>query len=90
MYEDVIESILSVIPEKIEKIILYGSEARGTATPESDIDIALITNSKIDYMTSKQLNNVLADFDLKYDKIFSVIDIDEANFLYWKDISSLK
>ena len=39
--ERIVESICSVIP--VEKIILFGSYARGEATESSDIDLYIIT-----------------------------------------------
>ena len=37
-----LNNIFNTNGKNVETIILYGSEARGTATEESDIDIAVI------------------------------------------------
>ncbi len=36
--------LLALFPGEIEQIILYGSYARGEATPESDVDVLVVVN----------------------------------------------
>ena len=36
------ESLIKVYGNKLKSVILYGSAARGTNTPESDIDIMIL------------------------------------------------
>lgn len=64
-------------------IILYGSVARGTETAESDVDIAIIINGKLDEAMEDALSDVIVDMNLKYDKVFSVVDIDEEELAKW-------
>lgn len=44
-----LEKLLQVLVEKIrpEKVVLFGSYASGTATPESDIDLLVILESDL-------------------------------------------
>ena len=37
---------LALLPDSINKIILYGSYARGQATPESDLDVLVVLNKE--------------------------------------------
>ncbi len=46
--------------DAIEKVILYGSRARGTFKPYSDIDLTLV-GSHIDFSTVTQINFALDD-----------------------------
>lgn len=80
---ELVEGILSVMEDKMVSIILYGSIARGTNTEESDIDIALVMHGKMDEKAEDQLSDVIVDMNLKYDKVFSVIDIDYEEFQRW-------
>lgn len=61
----------------------YGSVAKGTNTEESDVDIALIMHGRLDFNTEDKLSDFIVDMNLKYDKVFSVIDIDIDHFRKW-------
>ena len=67
------------------KAILYGSYARGEETNESDVDIAVILLEKPDRETTKRMIDCVASYELRCDKVLSVIDIDYEKFNRWKD-----
>lgn len=80
-----ITELLNVYGSSIRSIILFGSAARGTQTAESDIDIAVIYTEESRKQHERTLD-VITDLNLEYDKIISVIMIDEAKFQMWGDI----
>ena len=80
-----VDGVLKILESRLEKIVLYGSVARGTDTEESDIDIALIMYDKLDSDTEDRLSDFVVDMNLKYDKVFSVIDIDAEHFRTWME-----
>lgn len=82
--QEVVEGILAIMQQHIAKIILYGSAARGTDTQESDVDIALLTWKQFDRNAEENLSDFIVDMNLKYDKVFSVIDIDYEHFQKWE------
>ena len=84
MYDELVNGILSFLSEQVVRIVLYGSEARGTATPESDIDIAVFLNGRLTPRQEDLLSELIVDLDLKYDKVFSVIDIDQQTYMTWR------
>ncbi|MBR1671935.1 MAG: nucleotidyltransferase domain-containing protein [Fretibacterium sp.] len=84
MFEELVDGILTLMRDQVVRIVLYGSVARGTDTPESDVDIALITRGTMDADTESRLSMFTTDMDLKYDRVFSIIDINESFFLKWK------
>lgn len=49
-------SIKVVYGSKLKAIILYGSVARGTATPESDIDIMVLVDSSAEELKSMRIS----------------------------------
>ena len=66
----------------VKEIILYGSVARGTATSESDIDIAVILDDYTDKMHDEMIEFVV-DLELKYNKVISVLPIYNKQFNEW-------
>ncbi len=89
MNPDIVEELVSglreIMQDSLEQIILYGSVARGTATEESDVDIALLVKREMDYDLEWQLSDFVVDMELKYDKVFSVIDINAERFFIWRE-----
>lgn len=70
----------------VKEIILYGSVARGTATSESDIDIAVILDDYTDKMHDEMIEFVV-DLELKYNKVISVLPIYNKQFNEWSNIT---
>lgn len=83
VWSEFVEGILDIMDNRLVSIILYGSVARGTNTEDSDVDIALIMHGKLDFDTEDKLSDFIVDMNLKYDKVFSVIDIDVEHFRKW-------
>ena len=81
--DELVEGILTIMHDELVAIILYGSVARGSATAESDVDIALIMKNPLTKECEERLNDLIVDLDLKYDKVFSVIDIESGMLQKW-------
>lgn len=86
MREDVIRGLTDIFQKNVSMIILYGSVARNEETQESDIDIAVIVKEEMNDITKKQLVNWAANMDFYYERVFSVVDIQECNMKKWGDI----
>ncbi len=83
---ELIEGLKNIFNNRLVSIILYGSVARGTDTDESDIDIAIILkDAKVQSIPDKLVDFTL-DLDLKYNKVFSIIDIDYDEFIKWENV----
>ena len=85
IFDEVVDAILSVLGDDAQKIILYGSDARGDNTPESDVDIAVITKTQHDWRDRDNLLYVIVPLDLKHDTLFSVKTIEQKHFNDWVD-----
>ena len=86
VFEELVNGILDIIPNGISSIILYGSAARGTAENDSDIDIAIMLDRPFTDKENDCLSDFIVEMDLKYDKVFSVIDVDNENYKKWHNI----
>ena len=84
---ELVEGILAIFNTQVIRIVLYGSYARGTNTSESDVDVALLLNGNLNESTEDKLSDLIVDLNLKYDKVFSVIDIDYAVFKKWEKVT---
>lgn len=87
VYHELVDGILRALSTQVIRIVLYGSVARGTNTPESDIDIAIFVHTKLDADMEDRLSDVVVDMNLKYNKVFSVIDIDDATYQKWRGVT---
>ena len=87
VWKELVNGILAVMEKQIVRIVLYGSVARGTNSEESDIDIALLIHDEMNRDTEEKLSDFIVDMNLKYDKVFSVIDINYNNFCKWEKVT---
>ncbi len=81
---ELIEGIIAVIGKQVFSIILYGSVARGDHSDESDVDIAIILNDDLSPEAKDSLSDVIVDMNLKYDKVYSVVDIRKEDYEKWR------
>ena len=88
MKDELIRSLTEIFKENIKMIILYGSVARNEAKDDSDIDIAIIMKNDMDEKTQEQFIRWSADMDIRFDKVFSIIDIQEEKLEQWGNVLS--
>jgi len=86
MIKEVVGYLTVIYGEYLKGIILYGSVARNTATDESDIDIAVLVDADDLRQFEDSLLDVIVDMNLKYDKVFSILDISYNKFKKWEEV----
>ena len=86
MREELVQGLTDIFGNNISMIILYGSVARGNATKESDVDIAIVVRSQMDDATKRRLLSWAADMDIRYERVFSIVDIQESNMKKWEEV----
>ncbi|MFV0341602.1 MAG: nucleotidyltransferase domain-containing protein [Anaerocolumna sp.] len=86
MINELVNGLLKVYSDVLVQVVLYGSVAKNTATVESDIDVAIMlnTNNSKDY--ENELLEFIVDMNLKYNKVFSIIDIELLEFQKWENV----
>lgn len=86
MREELVQGLIDIFQNSISMIILYGSAARNETTDESDIDIAIILKNQIERETKQRFFRWVADLDMQYDRVFSIVDIQEDNLEKWGNL----
>ena len=78
---DTVEAILSV-SKNVEKIILFGSQARGDSNVGSDIDILVFVNMLEEQLSKikMELRNIASDISLEYDECISLIVVTRSEY----------
>lgn len=59
----------------VEQVILFGSKARGDSDEYSDIDLLCLTSHRLHWKEEKGLVDLLFDIGMKYDVIFTPLDV---------------
>ena len=85
--DDVSYRVQSILGNRLSKIILYGSYARGNSDSESDIDIMVLADVGDNEL--EQLGKALWDIGwnvgFQYDFMISVFLKDTSHFYEWMD-----
>ncbi|MEW5842737.1 MAG: nucleotidyltransferase domain-containing protein [Bacteroidota bacterium] len=74
LLNEIKEKLLLNFPGIIEKVVLFGSQAKGNALDDSDYDILVIVGKNYDWQLKNKLIDLIYDFDLKYN-IFTDVKI---------------
>jgi len=56
--------------ERIARMVLFGSKARGDSGPDSDIDILIVADS-VDRQVEAQISHLASEVDLEYDVLLN-------------------
>ncbi len=78
----IIEEAFNLLADKIYKIILYGSYARGDFTPESDVDVIILLNCSKDEVRlyRKQISRLSSRISIQNDVEISILLRDRASY----------
>jgi uncharacterized protein len=77
--EGITQKIPSLYP-MINKIILYGSKARGDFIDESDVDILFIADYPVTRAMKFELYDIIYELQIKYDVVISAIFSSASDF----------
>lgn len=67
--------------DRLQHLTLFGSQARGDAEPESDIDVLVVLKSPVNPGEEiKRTGQVVADLSLHYEVVISCLFMDETHY----------
>ena len=72
----------AVYGDRLRGVVLYGSEARGEATPDSDVDILVLLTGPV--ALGRELHTIieaLYPLQLAIDRVLEAFPVDEADYL---------
>jgi predicted nucleotidyltransferase len=66
------EQLAQALGHDLAQVIVYGSQARAEARPDSDIDVLIVMNGSLDYTDLMQRTSALvAELSLQHDVVIS-------------------
>ena len=79
---ELVEKLTSIFKDKLKKVVLFGSYARGNYTSESDIDVMILVDEDDDKLKNYEDNIVDIDVELnlRHDVLLSTILQDSNKF----------
>ncbi len=80
-----VQGVKAILGNRVKKIILYGSYARGDYNKSSDIDIMILTDLSDDemYQFFIKISDMAYDIELENDVMFSPLVKNIDKFNYW-------
>ena len=77
---------------RLHGLICYGSQARGEAGPDSDVDLALILEGEI--LPSREIDravDIIVDFNLRYGILISLLPVshevwEKGEGPFWRNV----
>jgi uncharacterized protein len=75
------QDLTKLYGDRLRHLTLFGSQARGDAEPESDIDVLVVLKSAVNPGEEiKRTGKTIADLSLHYDAVISCIFLDETYY----------
>ena len=76
------DSIHSLLGDRLDRVVLYGSYARGDNSRESDVDILVLTDLTPEENRNfrRDLNRIFSRIGLKHDILLSMFLIDRKSY----------
>jgi uncharacterized protein len=77
-----IEDAAAVLRQRfpVAGIVLFGSKARGTDEPESDIDLLLVTSRGLTWRERRSVTEAMFDVEMKHDVVISTLIVSREDW----------
>lgn len=75
------QNLVDIYGERLLHLTLFGSQARGDAEPESDIDVLVVLKPPVNPGEEiKRTGRAIANLSLHYDVVISCLFMDEIHY----------
>jgi len=64
--------------DNLKDVVLFGSQANGTAHKDSDYDFLIVLKEKADWKTEREISDLCYEIDLKYDILTDIHILSEG------------
>lgn len=79
--EELNTGLFSIYGKRLKQVLLYGSHARGEATPESDVDVMVILADPVDPLLEINITErLIADLSLRNDIVLTCLFLGVEEF----------
>ena len=76
----------TIYGDLLDKVVLYGSYARGEQTDESDVDIAVILKNGVNEKIHDKMTDIVVDYEIEVGRTLSVISVEHEQYEQWKTV----
>ncbi|MBN1148713.1 MAG: nucleotidyltransferase domain-containing protein [Anaerolineales bacterium] len=78
---DLRDGLAQLLGDRLEAVYLYGSQARGDARPDSDIDVLITLRGEFDYFqTLDQISDLAWKLSLENDVVIAQVLVSKEKF----------
>ena len=81
------EELEKVTDDRVKKVILYGSYARGDFRPDSDVDVMVLVDANVDSVSplERKICDITYDFNNEHETDIIPVVQSKEHFDYWKN-----
>ncbi|NBC16661.1 MAG: nucleotidyltransferase domain-containing protein [Bacteroidetes bacterium] len=73
------QALQALYGDRLVRIVLYGSHARGEATPDSDVDVMVILRGSVQPLRElRRMSAIATDLSLEHELLISLLPISET------------
>ena len=74
-------SLICLYGDRLFSVILFGSQSREEATPDSDVDVMVVLDDPVDVVAERaRMSDLVWNFLAKYDELIAIIPISKPRF----------